>query len=182
MSIPDKVAAANRINDLLKQVLRNAGFKLKYRIVVDPPMPADQDWEQPVIVVDFSGPDSSLLLERGGELLRALEHVAINMLHLEHEEHDKISFDCHGYKAARMEELKAAAAVAAERVLQSGQPYQFSPMTSRERRVVHLALRKFEDLKTESTGEAGRRCVVVYPKDFNPANLRPAPTFSRRRR
>lgn len=178
----DKIAAANQINDLLKSILRNAGFKLKYRIVVDPPVAGDRDWDQPVIVVDFSGPDSSLLLERGGELLRALEHISINMLHLEHEEHDKISFDCGGYKAARMEELKTAASVAAERVRQSGQPYQFSPMTSRERRVVHLALRDFEDLKTESTGEAGRRCVVVYPKDFDSTKARPMPTMSRRRR
>jgi len=178
----DKIAAANRINDLLKSVLRNGGFKLKYRIVVDPPAPADRDWEQPVIEVDFSGPDSSLLMERGGELLRALEHIAINLLHLEHEEHDKISFDCQGYKAARMEELKTAAAVAAERVRQSGQPYQFAPMTSRERRVVHLALRAYEDLKTESTGEAGRRAVVVYPKDFDPARARPLPSLGHRRR
>ncbi len=178
----DKIAAANQINELLKNVVRHAGFKLKYRIVVDPPVPSNHDWEQPVILVDFSGPDSSLLVERGGELLRAMEHIAINMLHLEHEEHDKISFDCHGYKAARMEELKTAAAVAAERVRQSGQPYQFAPMTSRERRVVHLALRDFPDLKTESSGEAGRRCVVVYPKDFDPAKARPLPTLGRRRR
>jgi spoIIIJ-associated protein len=41
-------------------------------------------------------------------------------------------------------------------------------MSSRERRILHLALRDESDLRTESAGEAGRRSVVVYPKDYNP--------------
>jgi spoIIIJ-associated protein len=35
-------------------------------------------------------------------------------------------------------------------------------MSSRERRIVHLALRDEKDLRTESDGEGGRRSVVVY--------------------
>ena len=46
-------------------------------------------------------------------------------------------------------------------------------MSSRERRIVHLALRDFEDLRTESQGEGGRRCLVVYPKNYKPA-MKPA--------
>jgi spoIIIJ-associated protein len=42
-------------------------------------------------------------------------------------------------------------------------------MSSRERRIVHLALRDHADLHTESQGEGGRRCLVVYPKDYKPA-------------
>ena len=35
MSIPDKIAAANKINDLLKGIVSNGGLRLKYRITVD---------------------------------------------------------------------------------------------------------------------------------------------------
>jgi spoIIIJ-associated protein len=42
-------------------------------------------------------------------------------------------------------------------------------MSSRERRIVHLALRDEADLHTESEGEGMRRCLVVYPKDQKPA-------------
>ncbi len=42
-------------------------------------------------------------------------------------------------------------------------------MSSRERRIVHLALRDQDDLHTESEGEGGRRCLVVYPKNYKPA-------------
>ena len=67
----DKLAAANQLNDFLRSVLALGGFRLKYRIVVDPEMGDDRDWERPEILVDLSGPDSTLVLDRNGELLRA---------------------------------------------------------------------------------------------------------------
>jgi len=174
MSIPDKVAAANKINEFLQAVVTHGGLRLKYRIVVDPPLAEDRDWEKPEILVDFSGPDSALLLDRGGELLRALEHIALEILRLPSGEHEKVSFDCKNHRSQRIQELRTAANVAAERVRRTGAPYHFSPMSSRERRIVHLALRDQADLHTESEGEGLRRCLVVYPKDFKPVG-RPAP-------
>jgi spoIIIJ-associated protein len=174
MSIPDKVAAAKKINEFLQAVVTHGGLRLKYRIVVDPPVAQDRDWEKPEILVDFSGPDSALLLDRGGELLRALEHIALEMLRLPSGEHEKVSFDCRNHRSQRIQELRTAANVAAEKVRRTGAPYHFSPMSSRERRIVHLALRDQADLHTESEGEGMRRCLVVYPKDFKPAG-RPVP-------
>jgi spoIIIJ-associated protein len=168
MPIPDKVAAANRINEFLRGAVSNGGFRLKYRITVDPPLPEERDWERPEILVEFAGPDSPLLLERGGELLRSLELLAMEMLRLPSGEHEKICFDCMNHRSMRLEELRMAARVAAEKVRKTGAPYQFAPMSSRERRIVHLALRDEGDLRTESEGEGMRRCLVVYPKNFQP--------------
>jgi spoIIIJ-associated protein len=170
MPIPDKIAAANKINDFLRGVVTQGGLHLKYRITVDPPLPDERDWERPEILVEFAGPDSTLLLERGGELLRAVELLAIEMLRLPGNEHEKICFDCMNQRKLRLEELRMAAGVAADRVRQTGTPYEFAPMSSRERRIVHLALRDHADLHTESQGEGGRRCLVVYPKDYKPAD------------
>ena len=79
------------------------------------------------------------------------------------------------------EELRLAASVAAERVRKTGSPYAFTPMSSRERRIVHLALRDSEDLRTESEGEGPNRHLVVYPKDFKGSSPR-APMPMRRGR
>jgi spoIIIJ-associated protein len=73
------------------------------------------------------------------------------------------------HRAMRLEELRMAAGVAAEKVRKTGAPYRFAPMSSRERRIVHLALRDQTDLRTESEGEGLRRCVVVYTKDYKSA-------------
>jgi spoIIIJ-associated protein len=174
MPIPDKVAAAQKINELLRGIVANAALRLKYRITVDPPLAEERDWERPEILVEFMGPDSNLLLERGAELLRAIELLAIESLRLPGNEHEKISFDCMNRRAMRLEELRIAANVAAEKVRKTGAPYEFAPMSSRERRIVHLALRDFDDLRTESQGEGMRRCLVVYPKNYKPAG-KPAP-------
>ena len=166
MALDDKVATAKKIDAFLRSVIANGGLRLKYRITVDPSVAEDRDWDKPDILVDLSGPDSDLLLERGAELLRSIEHLALEMLRVQSQEHDRIIFDCMNYRAMRLEELKLAAGVAAERVRKTGTPYEFAPMTSRERRIVHLALRDHDDLRTESQGEGGRRWVVVYPKNY----------------
>lgn len=139
---------------------------------MNPPAAAGLELETPDILVELAGPDSQLLLERNGEALRALELLTHESLHLHPEEHDRVSFDCKGYRAARQQELKLAAQVAAERVLKSGMPYSFAPMSSRERRLIHLAFRDHGSLMTQSEGEGGRRYVVLYPKDYKPS--RPA--------
>jgi spoIIIJ-associated protein len=174
----DNVAAANRINDLLKVILSHGGFRLKYRITVNQPSQSasgeENLWKSPDILVDMAGPDSGLLLERGAELLNSLEHLALKALRLESDDHDKVSFDCRNSKAVRRQELKLAADVAAEKVRKTSVPYEFAPMNARERRMLHLALGSTEDLRTESQGEGGRRYVVVYPKNYS------APSRSRR--
>lgn len=170
--LQDKVAAAKKIDSLLKNILASGGFRLKYRITVNPPVTAGLELETPDILVELAGPDSDLVLERGGELLRSMETLAHEAVRLHGEEHDRIAFDCRGYRAARHRELKLAAEVAAEKVLRSGVPYSFAPMSSRERRLIHLAFRDHESLVTQSEGEGLRRYVVLYPKDYKPA--RPA--------
>ena len=162
--LQDKVAVAKKIESLLTTIIGTGDFRLKYRITVNPPLAGGQDLEQPEILVELGGPDSSLLLERGAEVLRAVETVVHEALRLSGEDHDKISFDCKGYRAARQQELKLAAQVAAERVLKTGTPYSFAPMSSRERRLLHLAFRDHQSLTTQSAGEGMRRYVVLYPK------------------
>jgi spoIIIJ-associated protein len=179
MPIPDKIAAAKKISEFLNALIAKGDFRLRYKITVDPLLTSDREWEHPEILVEFSGTDSPLVLENGGELLRAFEHVSLEMLRLAPDEHEKVNFDCQNFRSARLQELQLAADVAANRVRTSGIPYAFAPMSSRERRIVHLALRDVTDLKTESAGEAAQRHVVVYPKDYkgNP----PPPPASRRR-
>jgi spoIIIJ-associated protein len=170
--LQDKVATAKKIDAFLKNIIATGAFKLKYRITVNPPATPGHESETPEILVELAGPDSILLLERGAETLRAIEHLTHESLHLHAEDHDKVSFDCKGYRAARQQELKLAAQVAAERVLKTGMPYSFAPMSSRERRLIHLAFRDHNSLTTQSEGEGGRRYVVLYPRDYKPA--RPA--------
>lgn len=177
MAIEEKIAAAKQINELLNNIVRLGGFRVKYRIAVDPPVSQGAEWDRPAILVDFSGPDGGMLVARNGELLNALEMVTMEAVGDMLDEHDRISFDAMGFRQARTDELVMSAQVAAEKVRKTGAPYAFTPMNSRERRVVHLSLRDTEDLRTESEGEGPARHLVVYPKDYKgKAPAAPAPS------
>ncbi len=56
-----------------------------------------------------------------------------------------------------------SAMTAAEKVKRTGVPFRFNPMNSRERRVIHLALRGETAVRSESLGAGPARQVVVYP-------------------
>ena len=168
MPIADYAAAARKIADFLNMLVKTGGLRLKYRITAGSGAADPDGLEAREIYVELAGPDAPLLTQRGGELLRALEHVAAKIIRLEPEEHDRISFDANHFKAIRARELRLAAESAAESVRRTGQPYSFAPMSSRERRMLHLALRVFEDVETSSSGEGMRRFVVVYRKGAQP--------------
>jgi len=174
MPIEDYRAAAQKIDALLKTLTGAGGLRLKYRITAGPGAADPDGLESREIYVEMAGPDKDLLLERNAELLHSIEHIAAKVLRLEAEEHDRVSFDANGYKAMRARELRLLADTAAERVRRGGQPYSFSPMSSRERRLLHLALRNYEDLRSESNGVGRDRSVVLYPKDWKGSLSTPA--------
>ncbi len=150
-----------RIDGFLRPTLRNAGISVNYDMLdVES---SDTDFETPDIVVKFSGQDVDLLLSNRAELLLALEHVTMEMLRMPSEDHSRISFDANDYRLLRIEELRVSAMTAAEKVKRTGVPFRFNPMNSRERRVIHLALRGEAAVRSESCGTGPARQVVVYP-------------------
>ena len=171
MPIEDYSAAAQQIAALLKTLTTTGGLRLKYRITAGQGAADPDQLESREIYVELAGPDAGLLTQRGGELLRALEHIAAKIIRLENEEHDKVSFDANNFKAMRARELKLAAETAAEKVRRTGQPFSFAPMSSRERRMLHLAFRAYEDLATSSTGEGLHRFVIAHPKGYDPSKF-----------
>lgn len=121
------------------------------------------EFERPEIVVIFDGPDKELLLERGAELLLALEYLAVRSLHLEPPFFDRIRFDSGDFRSLRIAELMLSAKVAAQRVRETKQPFRLNPMAPRERRIVHLALKDLAGIHTTSEGVGEERQVVILP-------------------
>lgn len=161
----DLAQAAEQIASLMRILTSSGGLRLKYRITAGAGAADPDGFERRDIYVECKGPDAPLLLERDGELLRALEHVAAKALRLEPEDHDRISFDAEGFKAARVRHLRKLAEAGIDRVDDTDRPYSFPPMSSRERRMLHLFLRD-SGLQTASSGEGPRRFVVLYPEGY----------------
>ncbi|MGA7342306.1 MAG: R3H domain-containing nucleic acid-binding protein [Terracidiphilus sp.] len=164
MPIDDLQQAAQKIAGFLNSLNRLGGLRLKYRISAGDGARDPEGLEARQIYVELAGPDVPLVIQHNGELLRALETIAAQMLRLDQREHDAVSFDAANFKALRAQELRLAAETAAEKVLKSGVPYSFPPMNSRERRLLHLACRELRGVETASMGEGTNRFLVVYPQ------------------
>jgi spoIIIJ-associated protein len=165
--------ASSHIQEFLDPVLHLAGFTLNYTIsegeTVHP------DFENPDFVVRFEGEDVDLLLANKAELLLALEQLTMEALGMAAEEHSRICFDANDHRVLRIQELRMSAQAAAERVKKTGVPFHFSPMSSRERRILHLAMREETEVRSESVGEGPIRQVVIVPASMKvlPDPVRP---------
>ncbi|HKM80586.1 MAG TPA: R3H domain-containing nucleic acid-binding protein [Candidatus Acidoferrum sp.] len=164
----DRVAAADALRDFLPRIVRAAGLELSVNVRVAEAGDGSEEGAAEIFA-DLDGKDNELLMARSGEVLKALEHIAFRALGLEPIFHEKIHLDCGGFRALRFEELRMTARVAAERVQATHQPFRLNPMSSRERRIVHLALKDLPGVRTESVGAGEERQVVIHPakKDSN---------------
>jgi len=162
MPLDDLQQAAQKIASFLSALNKLGGMRLKYRITAGDG--AAQDLDAPKLCVELAGPDVPLVVQHNGELLRALETIAAQILRLDQREQDLISFDADNFKALQAEQLRLTAETAAEKVRRSGIPYAFPPTNSRERRQLHMAFRGIEGVETASSGEGPDRFLAVYPE------------------
>ena len=163
----DRRATAEALREFLEGIVSASGLDLSVnvRAASGDGAPAEGEAE---VVADLDGRDKEILLERGGDVLKAFEHLAFKALRLEPAYHEKIHIDSGGYRSLRFEELKMTARVAAERVQQTKQPFRLNPMSSRERRIVHLAVKDIPGVRTQSVGMGEDRQVVIHPADSKP--------------
>jgi len=163
----DRQAAADALRRFLEDIVRVSKLELKVTVrAVSEGGPGPEGEAE--VFADLDGRDKEILLDRSADALKALEHLAFRALRLEPAYHEKIHIDSGGYRALRFEELKMTARVAAERVRVSHQPLRLNPMSSRERRIVHLAVKDMPGVRTESAGMGEERQVVIYPADSKP--------------
>ena len=166
MSFQDWTAEAiePKIDGFVEPLLKAAQLDLNYAVESGENL-QNRNLFSPDLIVNFQGSDTDLLLAQRGELLLAIEQLTLEALRVPHRERYRLVFDCQDYRVLRIEELRLSAEAAAEKVKQAGVPFRFQPMSSRERRIIHLALRDDPEVKSLSEGVAPRRHTVVYPAD-----------------
>jgi spoIIIJ-associated protein len=116
------------------------------------------------ITASLSGGDLGLLIGRHGQTIDAIQYL-LNVISWRSygEGRKDVVVDAAGYRERRRETLEAMARRSAEQVLASGNPIELDPMTSVERKIVHLCLQDRSGVATRSEGEEPHRYVVVEP-------------------
>ena len=123
------------------------------------------DGDHRAIQVDVRGEDLSALIGRRAETLAAFQQVASLIVGKQTQQWVQVVVDVEGYRARREKQIRQLANRMADQVTKTGRKATMEPMTSSERRVVHIELRGHPAVKTESTGEDPYRKVVIVPKE-----------------
>ena len=167
-----------KVRDFLDRMLELADLDLSFEIG-EAAGEGNREFETPDLIVRFFGDDVEMLLANKAELMLALEHLTMEMLDMPSEDHSRICYDANDYRMMRIEELRMSALAAAEKVKKSRIPFQFNPMNSRERRIIHIALREEKDVRSESIGAGPVRHVVIVPADMKSIPNLPTPVAPR---
>jgi spoIIIJ-associated protein len=71
--------------------------------------------------------------------------------------------DTENYRSKRESGLLELAQQLSEKVKMARRPLTTGPLNAHDRRIIHLALKEDQDVRTKSKGEGNLRKVVIYP-------------------
>jgi spoIIIJ-associated protein len=146
-------AGAGRAKEILTEIL-------KY---VDVPTVIEAETTDDVVCLNIISNGSGLLIGKRGKTLNALQYLVNKVLQREVSENLTIQIDTEGYRSKREGSLTELAQELSEKVKKSHRPLTTGPMNAQDRRIIHLALREDQEVRTKSKGEGNLRRVVIYP-------------------
>ena len=113
------------------------------------------------INIEISTNSGNLLIGRAGRCINALEYVVQLMLNKHLNTRARISIDTENYRQKQKERLKTIANKAIEYVKRTKKIYRFHPMSTKERKFIHMYLKNIGGFDTFSEGEGLKRKVGV---------------------
>ncbi len=110
--------------------------------------------------------DSHLLIGQHGVNLQAFQHIARLIVRKQLPEKVRFSIDINDYRQQKNHSIIELALQAAQEAISGHRSIVMRPMSTYERRIVHLELSKDSAVVTESIGEGENRKIVVKPADM----------------
>jgi spoIIIJ-associated protein len=126
----------------------------------------EDERDHPMILVEVTGNDLSVLIGRRSETLNALQYIASLILCEKAGEWVPLNLDVQGYRLRRENQLRQLARRLADQVIQTGRRQVLEAMPANERRIIHLELRYHPFVTTASIGEEPNRktTIILKPK------------------
>ncbi len=103
----------------------------------------------------------ALLIGKHGQTLDAIERILNCIVNKVSLAKKRVFVDTEGYRKRREERLIEMANQVADKVRYTARDVVLAPMSARDRRVIHVALKEDEIISTYSQGEGDMRRVVV---------------------
>jgi len=128
--------------------------------------PRVRAWEEAdKVMLEIDGDKSGILIGKHGQTLQALEFVLARIFQHQTNSKKRLQLDCEGYRKRRRLMLENLAQETAAEVAETKQAVALGPMSSEERKIIHLALKDHPLVFTESEDIPPDRQVVVKPRE-----------------
>jgi spoIIIJ-associated protein len=119
------------------------------------------------LTLSIEGGNSGILIGRKGQTLDAMQFLTDKIINRKSEARVRVKVDIEGYMETRKSNLKHLAYKMAEKAKKSGRPATINQMSAQDRRIVHLALKDDNQIRTQSMGDGYYRRLVIFPKKKN---------------
>jgi len=120
--------------------------------------------ETELIIIHLNSDEPGVLIGYHGQALNALQQMITLMAFKKFGQWVRILVDVEDYREKRKEVLENMAQSVAQKVKLSGQNETLLPMSSFERRIIHLALAEHPEVETVSEGEGNQRHIIIKAK------------------
>ncbi len=157
-SHPPADPRADKSYDFLNSILEEMGMDVS--VQRRQPRPESSPDE---INLEIVGRDVGRVIGKKGQVLSALQYLVNRVTNRPGLPRRHVVIDAEGYRYRRETSLATMARRLGEQAVKEGKIITFEPMSPRDRRVVHLALAKFEHVVTKSDGEGDARRVRIIP-------------------
>ena len=114
-----------------------------------------------IINVNINCTNNSLLIGKGGITLQMLNQLVKSAVNNEFRKFNRVLLNVGDYKDNKYEKIEKIASRCAREVLKTKATVVLDPMPADERRVIHNALSKYKNIKTESIGEGLKRKITI---------------------
>jgi spoIIIJ-associated protein len=165
VAFPETATDAELAEQLLTEMLEI--MRIDADIELSRADPSDRDNEDgPPWMMNIVGNDKRMgdLIGKRGETLSALQYLTRLMVSKQTEARANVIVDVDNYRRSRSEKLEKLANRMADQAVETGRMVKMEPMPPHERRIIHMVLRKRDDVDTESQGQGNTRRVTILPK------------------
>lgn len=113
------------------------------------------------LIFDVINPELAILIGRHGKTLEALQLMVATIVNKKLGFKFPIVIDIESYKNRRQRKLEEIALNAVNRAIKQKRTVKLHPMSSHDRRIIHLTLRGHKKVSTHSEGVEPERRVVI---------------------
>jgi len=156
VSIPDE--AVNLGKNVLQRIID--------LITIDAEISVEKKTDQ--ILFYIKGGNIAILIGKRGQTLEAMQYLVEKIINKHSEQRIRIQIDIEGYLKKRQNNLKGLAERLAEKAKRSGKPITIGQMNAHDRRIVHIALRDDNGVRTQSVGDGFLKNLLIFPRKKYP--------------